>query len=51
MKWLPPRQIIGVQLTGMGDDGARAMAQLKTDGGRTMPRARTARWCSACRPS
>ena len=36
MKWLPPRQIIGVQLTGMGDDGARAMAQLKTDGGRTI---------------
>ncbi|MCU0951790.1 MAG: chemotaxis-specific protein-glutamate methyltransferase CheB [Burkholderiaceae bacterium] len=36
MKWLPPRQVIGVQLTGMGDDGARAMAQLKADGGRTI---------------
>jgi two-component system chemotaxis response regulator CheB len=36
MKLLPARQIVGVQLTGMGNDGARAMAQLKADGGRTI---------------
>jgi two-component system chemotaxis response regulator CheB len=36
MKLLPPEQIVGVQLTGMGNDGARAMAQLKSRGGRTI---------------
>jgi len=36
MKLLPAPQIVGVLLTGMGYDGARAMTQLKTDGGRTI---------------
>ncbi|OYU98770.1 MAG: chemotaxis response regulator protein-glutamate methylesterase [Burkholderiales bacterium PBB5] len=36
MKCLPPERIVGVQLTGMGDDGARAMTALKQRGGRTI---------------
>jgi two-component system chemotaxis response regulator CheB len=33
---LPPEQLIGVELTGMGSDGAAAMAKLKEDGGRVI---------------
>jgi two-component system chemotaxis response regulator CheB len=36
MKLLPAEQVVGVLLTGMGNDGARAMAQLKSRGGRTI---------------
>lgn len=36
MKLLPPERIVGVLLTGMGNDGARTMAQLKSGGGRTI---------------
>jgi two-component system chemotaxis response regulator CheB len=36
MEALPANQLIGVQLTGMGDDGAAAMAELKRRGGRTI---------------
>ena len=36
MNTLPPERLIGVQLTGMGDDGAKAMATLRTKGGRTV---------------
>jgi two-component system chemotaxis response regulator CheB len=36
MNVLPPDRLIGVQLTGMGDDGAKAMATLRTRGGRTI---------------
>lgn len=36
MKLMPAERLIGVQLTGMGDDGARAMARLKRQGGRTV---------------
>jgi two-component system, chemotaxis family, protein-glutamate methylesterase/glutaminase len=36
MKVLPPDRLVGVQLTGMGDDGAQAMAQLRSRGGRTI---------------
>jgi two-component system chemotaxis response regulator CheB len=36
MKLLPPEQIVGVLLTGMGNDGAHAMARLKASGGRTI---------------
>jgi two-component system chemotaxis response regulator CheB len=36
MKHLPAERIVGVQLTGMGNDGARAMTQLKQRGGRTI---------------
>ena len=36
MRHLDPEQITGVQLTGMGDDGARAMTELKQRGGRTI---------------
>jgi two-component system chemotaxis response regulator CheB len=36
MKHLPPRQLVGVMLTGMGDDGAAAMARLHAAGGRTI---------------
>jgi two-component system chemotaxis response regulator CheB len=33
---VPPARLIGVQLTGMGYDGAEAMARLKRRGGRTI---------------
>ncbi|MFZ1107270.1 MAG: chemotaxis-specific protein-glutamate methyltransferase CheB [Rhodomicrobium sp.] len=33
---MPADRLIGVQLTGMGDDGAAAMADLKRKGGRTI---------------
>lgn len=33
---MDPRNLIGVQLTGMGNDGARTMAQIKARGGRTI---------------
>jgi two-component system, chemotaxis family, protein-glutamate methylesterase/glutaminase len=36
MNVLPPERLVGVQLTGMGDDGAKAMANLRTRGGRTI---------------
>jgi two-component system chemotaxis response regulator CheB len=36
MGLLRPEQLIGVQLTGMGNDGAQAMAELKRRGGRTI---------------
>jgi two-component system chemotaxis response regulator CheB len=36
MEALPANQLIGVQLTGMGDDGAAEMAELKRRGGRTI---------------
>ena len=36
MRVMDPRRIIGVQLTGMGNDGAKTMAQLKARGGRTI---------------
>ncbi|TJZ78753.1 chemotaxis-specific protein-glutamate methyltransferase CheB [Chitiniphilus eburneus] len=36
MNCLPPQRLIGVLLTGMGDDGATAMRQLRSQGGRTV---------------
>lgn len=33
---LDPKRLIGVMLTGMGDDGAREMAQIHIEGGRTI---------------
>jgi two-component system chemotaxis response regulator CheB len=36
MEHVPPRQLIGVLMTGMGNDGAEAMTQLKANGGRTI---------------
>ena len=33
---VPARRLLGVQLTGMGDDGAEEMAMLKARGGRTI---------------
>lgn len=36
MRVIDPTRLIGVQLTGMGNDGARTMAQLKSRGGRTI---------------
>jgi two-component system chemotaxis response regulator CheB len=39
MDELPPSQLIGVLMTGMGDDGAQAMALLHARGGRTIAEA------------
>jgi two-component system, chemotaxis family, protein-glutamate methylesterase/glutaminase len=39
MQQLSPSQIIGVLMTGMGDDGARAMTQLHEEGGLTIAEA------------
>ncbi|CAN5746457.1 chemotaxis-specific protein-glutamate methyltransferase CheB [soil metagenome] len=36
---VPPRQIVGILMTGMGNDGAAAMVQLHTQGGRTIAEA------------
>ncbi len=36
LRHVDPRQLIGVQLTGMGNDGAKTMAQIKGRGGRTI---------------
>jgi len=36
MNAMPPERLVGVQLTGMGDDGAKAMASLRARGGRTI---------------
>ena len=36
MKVMPAQQLVGVQLTGMGHDGAQAMAHLKNQGGKTI---------------
>jgi two-component system chemotaxis response regulator CheB len=36
MNVLAPERLVGVQLTGMGDDGAKAMATLRARGGRTI---------------
>jgi two-component system chemotaxis response regulator CheB len=36
LQHLPPDRLVGVQLTGMGNDGAKAMAELKRLGGRTI---------------
>ncbi|NYZ16829.1 chemotaxis-specific protein-glutamate methyltransferase CheB [Azospirillum sp. RWY-5-1] len=36
LRALPAARLVGVLLTGMGDDGARAMADLKQAGGRTI---------------
>jgi two-component system chemotaxis response regulator CheB len=39
LRLLAPAQLVGVLLTGMGDDGARSMARLKAEGGRTVAEA------------
>ena len=39
MSHVPPQQLIGVLMTGMGDDGAQAMAELRAQGGRTIAEA------------
>jgi two-component system chemotaxis response regulator CheB len=36
MQHLPPSRLIGVMLTGMGNDGAAAMSRLRQQGGRTV---------------
>jgi two-component system chemotaxis response regulator CheB len=36
MQHLSPQRLVGVMLTGMGNDGAAAMARLKHSGGRTI---------------
>jgi len=36
MKHLPPNRLVGVMLTGMGNDGAVAMARLHAAGGKTI---------------
>ncbi len=39
MDHVPPTQIVGVLMTGMGSDGAQAMALLRAQGGRTIAEA------------
>ena len=39
MEYLPPTQLIGVLMTGMGNDGAAAMASLHAQGGQTIAEA------------
>jgi two-component system chemotaxis response regulator CheB len=39
MDQVPPTQLLGLMLTGMGDDGAEAMAELRARGGRTIAEA------------
>lgn len=39
MDQLPPAQLVGILMTGMGDDGAAAMADLRAQGGRTIAEA------------
>ncbi|HEX3950579.1 MAG TPA: chemotaxis-specific protein-glutamate methyltransferase CheB [Steroidobacteraceae bacterium] len=39
MEHLPPAQLIGILMTGMGDDGAKAMTELRLKGGRTIAEA------------
>jgi two-component system chemotaxis response regulator CheB len=39
MEHLPPAQIVGVLMTGMGSDGAESMAELHRQGGRTIAEA------------
>jgi two-component system chemotaxis response regulator CheB len=39
MKHLPPQRLVGVMLTGMGNDGATAMKRLHSAGGRTIAEA------------
>ena len=36
MKHLPPQRLVGVMLTGMGNDGAAAMRRLHAAGGKTI---------------
>jgi two-component system chemotaxis response regulator CheB len=36
---VPPEQVVGVLMTGMGDDGAAAMTRLRQGGGRTIAEA------------
>ncbi len=39
MQHLPPNRLVGVLMTGMGSDGAAAMALLRAQGGRTIAEA------------
>ena len=39
MEHLPASRLIGVLMTGMGDDGAQSMAELRSAGGRTIAEA------------
>lgn len=39
MEQIPASQLVGVLMTGMGDDGAQAMAKLRAEGGRTIAEA------------
>jgi len=39
MEYLPPSQLIGILMTGMGDDGAMAMLDLHSKGGNTIAEA------------
>lgn len=39
LEHLPPRQLVGVLMTGMGNDGAQAMALLRAQGGHTIAEA------------
>ncbi len=48
MAHLPPAQLVGVLMTGMGDDGAPAMAELRGRGGVTIAEAEETAVVGAC---
>jgi two-component system chemotaxis response regulator CheB len=39
MEHVPPSRLVGILMTGMGSDGAAAMAQMRAEGGRTIAEA------------
>ena len=45
MESMQPTQLIGILMTGMGDDGAAAMTELRSKGGRTIAEAEENRHC------
>ncbi|MEI9922529.1 MAG: chemotaxis protein CheB [Bradyrhizobium sp.] len=49
LNYMAPSQLIGILMTGMGNDGAEAMALMHTSGGRTIAEAEETAVVWACR--